>query len=745
MMNNQQSSGESKVPGNTTNTVPQSSVVDDFLSALFSNNPPAGPTSVQNVPRVQERPAINDTQATVVKSSSVKRDRAPDEFEEYSMLSKRQNASGLQTHQGASQKNGFQSRGNGSGASFRRGPQGKPHSYHTQARRTAAMETPQILSRREINWDNLAPESRMLVRRLPSSAEKRQIMDYFSNYGEVLEVVLKNNYGFVQFSDSRACAAAVQQENGRHYKGVVLDLEVCRQKPCFARDSDDERHTDQRPNHQITRMGQNEYRGNHVQGRYGDRGMRGRNTRNGNYGRGGAMVKARPNQNYGYEDYTMSGNYNLNKQLHLESDRYSEGYGSEDNDTYNNGGNWHNDNHGYDDRYDPTFTNDSYDHEIEIRRQPNRAVDEFGRSNGYRQKGYDQPNRKDDRLGSRHGGRGAHVRQRGRGGFQNIRDKHPKDREDFSTYGRSPMSENPKSYSNKGVLSPAVRKTTMPGQYQPITSGEEFSFPRRYGKDVPIVQVITRSDVNRSFVEYIENVFKSRSIHIQSLSLPYGRPSRDVVVKEMILEGVKAIVIVEREHEAQSKVYLQVFAPNDEAGNVRFDEYANISVEDAVTIVQRMQQIRQTTTFSQSSSVAVPPVQATPAYRYSAAMTAASGTVPTSAPVQTALRATSQPTVPIVPTSAPNIDVSALATLLNLVQNATNQQQSHIMPAAIPQQLSQLSQLPQPQQSQQPQQQQVFQPLNMPTTASTADTAATVQQLLASLVGGQVSAAPNPL
>ncbi|KAF7721084.1 hypothetical protein EC973_005424 [Apophysomyces ossiformis] len=751
-MQNQQSSSESTVSGNTPNSAPQSSVVDDFLSALFSNNRPTGPTNVQNVPGVQERPVMNDTQTTSAKISSVKRDRAPDEFEEYSMLSKRHNVSGPQTPQGSSEKNGFSSRGKGSGASPRKGPQGKPHFYHTQTRRTVAMETPQILSRRDINWDNLTPESRMLVRRLPSSAEKRQIMDYFSKYGEVLEVVLKGNYGFVQFNDSRACATAVQQENGRHYKGVVLDLEVCRQKPCFARDHDDERHADQRPNHQITREVQNEYRENHVQGRFGDRGMiNDRNPPVGNYGLGGPMVQDRPNQNNDYGGHAIRGNYDkANVPFRPEPDRYQEEYRNQENNMYGNGGNWYADNRGYDDHdddgYDPTAPYDSYDYEFENRRQANRNVDEFGRSIGYRQKGYDQPNRKDNRVGPRQVGRGAHAQQRGKSGFQNHRDNHVKDRGEFSTYGRSPISESTKSYSSQNELSSVMRKTAISGQHQPTSSGEKFPFPRRYGKDVPVVQVIARTDVARPFVEYIEKTFRSRSIHIQSLSLPYGRFSQDELVKEMILEGVKAIVIVGREHEAQSKVYLQVFAPNDDAGNVRFDEYANISVEDAATIIQRTQppaisvapqQMKPTITYSQISNAPAPALQPAPAYNYGVASGSVSGNVPPQ-------------TVPQPPVSAPNIDVNALATLLNLVQNstATQQQTNHLMPITTSQTLFPYSQptqtILQPQQPQQ-QQPQVFQPSSRSGPPSAADTAATVQQLLATLVGGHASATPNSL
>lgn len=83
-------------------------------------------------------------------------------------------------------------------------------------------ERPQILAKREIDWSNVKPESRMLVRSLPKFIDKQEVMDYFSKYGEVLEVVQKSPFGFVHFENPEACAQAVQIENGKVFKGIVL-------------------------------------------------------------------------------------------------------------------------------------------------------------------------------------------------------------------------------------------------------------------------------------------------------------------------------------------------------------------------------------------------------------------------------------------------------------------------------------------------------------------------------------------
>ncbi|CAO3693114.1 unnamed protein product [Rhizopus stolonifer] len=174
-------------------------VVDDFFSALFAND---------NNKLIKEEPQDQERQ-TYQRQETPKKEL--DEFDEYSLLSSKRKLDDGDHHQVVVKK------------------------------RLAAPEPTHILSKKSIDWSDVSPESRMLIRQLPTQVGKEEVMEYFSTYGEVLEVVFKQAFGFVQFDDPSACANAVKCENGKRFKGIILDLEVCRTKPYFAREEDKQR------------------------------------------------------------------------------------------------------------------------------------------------------------------------------------------------------------------------------------------------------------------------------------------------------------------------------------------------------------------------------------------------------------------------------------------------------------------------------------------------------------------------
>jgi hypothetical protein len=224
----------------TTTTTTKPSVVDDFFSALFANNtsatsisnsqglnssdnssnepstatlttspiPPTN-TSQSNSPstndiiNIKKEPSQQqDTAATAtlgyvenntytpVKSdtSMIESGKVLDEFDEYSLLSRRRSNEPIVRH---------------------------PVSNKGDS-------PAQILSKKDIDWSTVKPESRMLVRQLPKFADKQEVLEYFTKYGEVIEVVQKNSFGFVHFENPESCARAVQAENGKIYNGVIL-------------------------------------------------------------------------------------------------------------------------------------------------------------------------------------------------------------------------------------------------------------------------------------------------------------------------------------------------------------------------------------------------------------------------------------------------------------------------------------------------------------------------------------------
>lgn len=222
--------------GNDTTTV-KKSVVDDFFSALFANNTtvidntPANNTTeayenkaspngdnttdgqdykynynseVNNNDNEQDE-SINDEEGR--NHGGRKRERVLDEFDEYSLLSKRRGSD--------RSKINFNNRGIEARETIQDVNQNAAEIDNIKIDR-------QILSKRDIDWSTVKPESRMLVRQLPKFIDKQDVMNYFSKYGEVLEVVQKTPFGFVHFENPEACAQAVQVENGKPFHGIVL-------------------------------------------------------------------------------------------------------------------------------------------------------------------------------------------------------------------------------------------------------------------------------------------------------------------------------------------------------------------------------------------------------------------------------------------------------------------------------------------------------------------------------------------
>jgi len=70
------------------------------------------------------------------------------------------------------------------------------------------------------------PNARVFIGRLPSRASERDVEHFFRGFGKIREVVLKNGFGFVEFSDPRDAEDAVYDLNGRELCGdrVVVEL-----------------------------------------------------------------------------------------------------------------------------------------------------------------------------------------------------------------------------------------------------------------------------------------------------------------------------------------------------------------------------------------------------------------------------------------------------------------------------------------------------------------------------------------
>ncbi|KAI7899987.1 uncharacterized protein BX663DRAFT_519225 [Cokeromyces recurvatus] len=414
----------------------KSSVVDDFFSALFANKGSGQGTSSYETTSTsttttnttpssltsenKNGPDENNSEEQQTNSpinETASETKVLDEFDEYSLLSSR-----------------------------RRSEQANPSRRSSSHSRYPGGDAPaQILSKRDIDWSTVSPESRMLVRQLPKFVDKQEIMDYFSKYGEVIEVVQKNSFGFVHFENPEICARAVKAENGKIFNGVILDLEICKKKPYFARVLEEQ-----------------------------------------------AMASRRETSPPHMRDFS----------------------------------------------------------------NPNNKRNSRSRS--------PPPRRKRRNSNSR-----TMIPSRNSGPMNNNqRNRQVQQWEYNDNYGRR---------NN-------VRRDTRFGElaYNPTQL-----LPTRNSHEVPTVQIISWSENFRNFMNYVESVFAQYHIRTSSAILHYSQSSKDEIVKQMVLEGVKAIIIIDRFNESKRKVYLQVFSANNQGGGVRYDEYDSVTPNEAVTIIQR--------------------------------------------------------------------------------------------------------------------------------------------------------------
>lgn len=200
----------------------------------------------------------------------------------------------------------------------------------------------------------------------------------------------------------------------------------------------------------------------------------------------------------------------------------------------------------------------THDYDGEPRYRIRERVDEFGRTVDHAAAAGDTPYRRDDHSSSNKNARKNIEQQRG------DHRRHPSGKDEPRSSRRHAASDSPRLRSSenasRGVLSPHRKNAELP-------------LPRRYGKDVPVVQIIAMGDSDRGFVNYVETTIRVHAIPIHTLFIEEARISRESVIRQMIAEGVQAVIIIERGFEIQSLVYLQVFEQTDETGtsSVRFD------------------------------------------------------------------------------------------------------------------------------------------------------------------------------
>ncbi|KAK0721490.1 hypothetical protein B0T21DRAFT_386349 [Apiosordaria backusii] len=128
------------------------------------------------------------------------------------------------------------------------------------------------------------------------------------------------------------------------------------------------------------------------------------------------------------------------------------------------------------------------------------------------------------------------------------------------------------------------RRSPSPHHRRTPSDVDRLDIPRRYGNDVPDIQILLLQDVDRQFVNWVQNALHARGLRTNVMHLNPRFP-RDTIVQRQVLEGVHAIIDLDHNSASQGKVNLQLFIRN--GNNIRFDNYSALDPPIAAELVIR--------------------------------------------------------------------------------------------------------------------------------------------------------------
>ncbi|CAF3555565.1 unnamed protein product [Fusarium graminearum] len=148
--------------------------------------------------------------------------------------------------------------------------------------------------------------------------------------------------------------------------------------------------------------------------------------------------------------------------------------------------------------------------------------------------------------------------------------------------------------------------------------GSEPELPgRRYGADVPDVQIILQQEINREFVNWVKQAFTSRGLRCEVMFLSSKLP-KDAVVQQQAAEGVHAVVDLDLRAQSLAKIAVQAFDRSAGSNNIRFNQYADLDPPTAAEVVLRAKASAGPPSYGQqygASGYSVAPYGGQPAYQ----------------------------------------------------------------------------------------------------------------------------------
>jgi nuclear polyadenylated RNA-binding protein 3 len=203
------------------------------------------------------------------------------------------------------------------------------------------------------------------------------------------------------------------------------------------------------------------------------------------------------------------------------------------------------------------------------------------------------------------GGRGAdrydgrdQGGRRSRDDYRPDRSPDPTKRESGGYGGRNPYdfsdrqrnrSRSPRGHGRQESDQYRRRSPSPYRRSQADQAADRLDIPRRYGSDVPDVQLLLLQEVQREFVSWVQKAFYDRGLKSDVMFLNPRFP-RDAVIQRQVLEGVHGVIELDARAQGTGTISLQVFDRSAGASNVRFDQYQALDPKVAAELVLRAKQ-----------------------------------------------------------------------------------------------------------------------------------------------------------
>ncbi|KAI9095534.1 hypothetical protein DFS34DRAFT_180130 [Phlyctochytrium arcticum] len=204
-------------------------------------------------------------------------------------------------------------------------------------------------------------------------------------------------------------------------------------------------------------------------------------------------------------------------------------------------------------------------------RRGRRDSDEWRREDSYSRRDRSSSYSSDDSSGSYHrrDSRDSRSHDEGRGSMSQRRSVSPMQRQSRWGQERSPARK-PSEQSNLQLPTPTMSAA-------PTGSGV-FPLPVRFGNNVPECQIIVLKELDRAYLGTVEQTLRAAGVIAQTLHLAPKMNLRDVV-HQMIAEGVRGVIFLDKSHVIARTVSMQIFQ-----GNGVVAEYDKLSPQAAAQL-----------------------------------------------------------------------------------------------------------------------------------------------------------------